>query len=149
MAYALFEQHVRGLEPCHLCIFQRVVMIALGLIFLTACVHDPRRGGSRVYAVLLALAGLAGVAVAGRHVWIQMQPEGSVGACGASLEFMFQMLPPSEVLLRVFKGGAECQKIDWQFLGLSMPAWLLLVFTVLGAGGAYVNWRRVRQTPRF
>ncbi len=149
MAYALYLQHVRGLEPCHLCIFQRVVVIALGVTFLVAALHDPRRGGSRVYAVILGVLGLTGVAIASRHVWIQMQPPGSVGACGASLDFMFQVLPPSEVLLRVFKGGAECQKIDWQFLGLTMPAWLILFFAALGAGGAILNWRRTRPAKLF
>ena len=149
MAYALYLQHFRGLEPCHLCIFQRVVVIALGITFLVAALHDPRRGGSRVYAVLLGLLGAVGIAIASRHVCIQMQPPGSVGACGASLDFMFQVLPPSEVLIRVFKGGAECQKIDWQFLGLTMPAWLIVFFVTLGAGGAIVNWRRTRAAKLF
>jgi protein dithiol:quinone oxidoreductase len=145
MAYALYEQHFGGLEPCHLCIFQRVAMIALGLVFAIALVHDPKRGGGRVYAVLIGICGLVGAAVAMRHVWLQMQPPGSVGACGASLDVMFQMLPPSEVLLKVFKGGAECQKIDWSFLGLSMPAWLIAIFLALGTTGALVNWSRPRS----
>lgn len=149
MAYALFLQHVQGLLPCHLCIFQRVVMIALGVVFLVAALHDPRRGGGRVYAVLFALLGAIGMVVAGRHVWVQMQPPGSVGACGASLEFMFQMLPPSEVIARVFKGGAECQTIDWRFLGLTMPAWLFAVFAVLGGLGAWANWRRPKASSRY
>lgn len=149
MAYALYLQHVRGLEPCHLCVFQRVVMIALGIVFLVALLHDPRRGGNRIYAVLLALLGVTGMIVAGRHVWIQMQPPGSVGACGASLDFMFQMLPPYEVIARVFKGGAECQVVDWRFLGLSMPAWLFGGFAVLGLGGAWVNARSQKVVARY
>ena len=145
MAYALYVQHVQGFQPCHLCIFQRVVMIALGLTFLAALLHDPRRGGNRGYAVLLGLLGTVGVAIAARHVWLQAQPPGSVAACGASLDVMFDMLPPSEVITRVFRGGAECQKIDWRFLGLSMPVWLMAVFAGLGAGGAIVNWRNRRR----
>jgi len=149
MAYALYVQEVQGLEPCHLCIFQRVVMISMGVVFFVACAHDPRRGGSRGYAFALGLLSLCGCLIAGRHVWIQAQPAGSVGACGASLEFMFQMLPPSEVLLRVFRGGAECQKIDWQFLGLAMPVWTLGLFLSLGVYGVYNNWRKAYRTRRF
>lgn len=149
MAYALYVQHVEGLDPCHLCIFQRVAMIALGLTFFVALVHDPRRGGGRVYAVLLGLFGLAGAALAARHVWLQLQPPGSVGSCGGPLDVMFQMLPPTEVVIKVFKGGAECQKIDWRFLGLSMPAWLIAVFLALGLGGAAVNWNRPRRASRY
>ena len=54
--YALYEQHYAGLAPCHLCIFQRVGVLVLGLVFLVAALHAPRRGGARVYGVLTALA---------------------------------------------------------------------------------------------
>ena len=149
MAYALYLQHVKGLEPCHLCVFQRLVMILLGIVFAAALVHDPRRGGARVYALLSGVFAVVGMAVAGRHVWLQQQPPGSVGACGASLDVMLQMLPPSEVVLRVFKGGAECQKIDWQWLGLSMPGWVFVLFALLGAIGVIGNGRGWRWSGRY
>ena len=149
MAFALYVQYVERIEPCHLCTVQRLCVIALGGVFALAALHDPRRGGSRVYAVLLAVVALAGMVFAGRHVWVQHQPAGSVGSCGASLELMLQMLPPSEVLARVFRGGEECQRIDWTLLGLSMPAWVFVLFLVLGAAGAYVNFRRPRAAFRF
>ncbi len=142
MAYALYQQHVLGLEPCHLCIFQRVAVMALGVVFLLAALHQPQRVGARVYGGFILLAASAGLAVAGRHVWIQWQPPGSVPACGAPLEVLFNLLPLQEVVLKVFRGGGECQKIDWSFLGLSMPMWLVLVFMGLGVFGAWANFRR-------
>ncbi len=142
MAYALYEQHVGGLVPCHMCIFQRVCVIALGAIFLLAALHAPRRGGARVYGVLIALAAAVTAGVAGRHVWLQMQPPGSVPACGADLDFMLEVMPLKDVLVKVFTGGGECQKIDWSFLGLSMPAWVLIAALGLGAWGLWANWRR-------
>jgi disulfide bond formation protein DsbB len=95
--------------------------------------------------VLIAVAGLATIATAGRHVWIQMQPEGSVPACGADLAFMMDVFPLTEVILKVFKAGGECAKVDWSFLGLSMPAWVLIFTAVATAAGLWVNLRR--QTP--
>ena len=82
MAYALYAQHVLGLEPCPLCIFQRVAVIGLGLVFALAALHGPGRTGRRVYGVLLALAAAAGAGVAGRHLWLQTLPPDRVPACG-------------------------------------------------------------------
>src|SRR5690349_1640444 len=84
MGYALYAQHVLLLEPCPLCIFQRVAVIAVGVVFLLATLHNPGRIGARVYGTLIGVAALAGIGVAGKHIWIQAQPPGSVPSCGAS-----------------------------------------------------------------
>jgi len=142
LAFAFYSQYGLGLVPCHLCIFQRVTVAALGVIFVFAALasHPGTRG--TVFAVLIALAGLATIATAGRHVWIQMQPEGSVPACGADLAFMLDLFPLTEVILKVFEAGGECAKVDWSFLGLSMPAWVLVLALVLTAGGIRINLRK-------
>ena len=62
MAYALYAQHVLGLAPCPLCIFQRVAVIVVGVLFLIAALHNPRGAGARVYGALIALAALGGIA---------------------------------------------------------------------------------------
>ena len=95
--------------------------------------------------MLIGIAGLATVATAGRHVWIQLQPAGSVPACGADLAFMLDLFPLTEVILKVFKAGGECAAVDWSFLGLSMPAWVLGLAVVLTAGGVWFNLRS--RTP--
>ncbi|MFX9532743.1 disulfide bond formation protein B, partial [Acinetobacter baumannii] len=75
MGYALYAQHVQGFEPCPLCIFQRVAVIALGVVFLLGALHGPRgRGGRAAWGALALLAAGAGIAVAGRHVWLQNLP---------------------------------------------------------------------------
>src|SRR5690349_3346645 len=83
LGYAYYLQYHAHLEPCPLCIFQRMAMVALGIIFLLVTLHNPGRTGGRVYAVLIGLAALVGGSLSGRHIWIQAQPEGSVPACGA------------------------------------------------------------------
>ncbi len=142
IAFAFYSQYGLGLVPCHLCIFQRVTVAALGIVFVLAAFTS--RPGMRgiLFAVLVGLAGFATIATAGRHVWIQMQPEGSVPACGADLAFMLDLFPLTEVILKVFKAGGECAKIDWSFLGLSMPAWVLVLALVLTAGGIWINLRK-------
>ena len=140
IGYALYVQYVLGLEPCPLCILQRVAVMAAGVLFLLAAVHDPAERGARAYGVLIDLAAMAGILVAARHMWIMAQPPGSVAECGASLDYMMEVLPLHEVLGKVLTGSGECAKLDWQFLGLNMPTWVLIALVALGTWGLAVNW---------
>jgi disulfide bond formation protein DsbB len=140
IGYALFVQYVQGLEPCPLCILQRVAVMAAGALFLLAALHDPAERGARAYGVLIDLAAMAGILVAARHMWIMAQPPGSVAECGASLDYMMEVLPLHEVLGKVLTGSGECAKLDWQFAGLNMPTWVLIALVGLGTWGLAVNW---------
>ncbi len=140
IAYALYVQFVQGLEPCPLCILQRLAVLVVGLLFLAALLHDPANRGARVYGVLIDLTALAGIGVAARQMWIIAQPPGAVAECGASLDYMMAVLPWHEVLAKVLTGSGECAKIDWQFLGLNMPTWVLMALVSLGTWGLAVNW---------
>jgi disulfide bond formation protein DsbB len=143
MGYALYAQHVLDLDPCPLCVFQRVGVIALGMVFAVAAMHDPGRSGRRVYAGLLVLAALGAAGVAGRHLWLQSLPPERVPACGPGLDYMLESLPFTEVLQTVLSGSGECAMIDWSFLGLAMPAWVLISVVVLALGGIWNNLRRI------
>jgi protein dithiol:quinone oxidoreductase len=141
MAYALYAQHVLGLPPCPLCIFQRVAVIGVGVIFLIAALHNPRTVGSRVYGAVIFVAAACGIGIAARHIWIQAQPPGTVAACGADLNFLMDIMPITDVITKVLTGSGECGKVDWRFLGLSMPWWVLISLVVLAGWAALVNFR--------
>lgn len=140
MAYALFAQYGLGLEPCPLCILQRIAVIITGFLFLAAFLHNPGDLGARVYGVLIDLAALAGILVAARQIWIIAQPPGTVAECGASLDYMMEVLPLQEVLAKVLAGSGECAKVDWMFLGLNMPTWVLMCLVGLAGWGLVVNF---------
>ncbi len=142
MGYALYSQHQLMLEPCPLCILQRLAVIGLGLVFLIAGLHNPSAAGRFVYSALLAVVTVFGAIVAGRHVWLQLLPEDQVPACGPGLDYMWENFPLADVINMVFKGSGECANVDWAFLGLSMPAWVLIA--VLGLGGVGI-WNNVRR----
>ncbi|NND60667.1 MAG: disulfide bond formation protein B [Gammaproteobacteria bacterium] len=142
MGYALYSQYVDGLDPCPLCIFQRVALVAVAVVFLAGVVYVARGWGKYIHALFFVLAAGAGVAVAGRHVYLQSLPPGEAPACSMmSLDFMLGSFPLLEVLQRVFTGSGECAEIDWQFLGLSMPAWVLIWFVILGVAGIFNTLR--------
>lgn len=145
MGYALFAQYVQHYEACPLCIFQRVAMIALGLVFLIAALNAPRGGGARVYAVLGLLVAVAGMTVSGRHLYLQNLPPDAVPACGPGLDYLLETFPVAEMIQRVFTGSGECAEVNWSFLGLSMPGWVLIWFVILGALAILANWRPVRR----
>lgn len=147
--YAYFAQFVLHLEPCPLCIFQRVGVFANGVMFVIAALHDPAGWGRRVYGALLTLTALATIGVATRQLWIQSQPPGTVAACGASLDFMLKVFPLTDVLMKVLTGSGECARVDWRFLGLAMPAWVVIASGALGSYGLWANVRRRPPVLRF
>ncbi len=148
LGYAYYTQYQLGLEPCPLCIFQRIGIAALGLVFLIAGLHNPRGWGGVVYSVLIGLASLATMGVAVRHLYVQSLPPGTIPACGAPLDVLLQFTPVTEVIRKVLTGSGECSQVNWKFLGLAMPAWVLICALALGALGVLINIRSRRLTAR-
>ena len=130
IATALYMQHVMGLEPCPLCILQRVAVIGMGAVLLVAALHNPVGRGRRVYTGLTALVALFGLVTAGRNVWLQHLPPDRVPDCGPGLDYMLEVFPLSRTLELVFRGSGECAEVQWTFLGFSIPEWMLPVFAV-------------------
>jgi len=132
MAVALGLEHIGGYEPCPLCVFQRVAVIATGIVLLLAALHNPSgRAGKVVYGILGLLTAGTGAFIAGRHVWLQSLPADEVPTCGPGLDYMMDILPMQDVVAMVLTGSGECAEIDFTLLGLSLPAWTLIGFALL------------------
>lgn len=129
-AVALYIQYALHEEPCPLCMVQRFIFIVLGVLFAIAMLHNPKRIGSRVYAVLIGLFALFGVGVASRHIWIQHLPADQVPACGPGLNYMLDNFPMSQVLKELMHGSGECAHQS-TFLALSIPEWSLIWYALL------------------
>ncbi|NCT67409.1 MAG: disulfide bond formation protein B [Rhodanobacteraceae bacterium] len=146
LAYALFEQFQMGVEPCPKCIFQRVAFIAMGLVFIAGAVHAPRAVGRRVYALLVALAAVIGSVVAVRHLIVQFSPKDPLMAgCGPGLNYLLDAFPVAEAIKKAFMATGDCGEISWTFLGLTMPAWSLIWFVLLGGGALWAGFRARTQ----
>lgn len=131
LGFALYLQYGQGLEPCPMCIFQRVAMFTTGLGFLLAFIHGARHWGRWVYALLTATAAGVGAGIAARHVWLQHLPPDQVPSCGPPLDYLMNMLPFRQVLEIVLRGDGSCAKISAAFAGLSLVEWTLLAFVGL------------------
>ncbi|MDE3011318.1 MAG: disulfide bond formation protein B [Pseudomonadota bacterium] len=146
IAFALHLQYQQGEDPCPLCIFQRVAVIASGCVFLLAFLHGPRNRARSLYAGLLLLSNGVGAAIAARHVWIQHLPKDQVPECGPGLSYLLDTFPVMAVLRKVLSGSGECATVGWTFLGFSIPEWTLLCFVIMMIWGLLLARRSATST---
>lgn len=132
---ALWIQTRYNLEPCPLCISQRIVLMSLGVLFLMAALLAKF---PRFFAVLQVLTALGGAGVAIRHWWIQAHKESMIADCGVGFDYMFENFPLEKALTLVFRGTGDCAAIDWTFLGLTIPQMALITFIVMGGYAIYL-----------
>lgn len=140
LAAAYYFEYYLYLDPCPLCIMQRIAVLMVGVVALIGF-FITKQAGQRIVAIAMALASIFGCAVAGRHVWIQHLPADQVPTCGPGLEYMVETLPWAEVLSVMLRGNGNCADAQWSFLGLAMPTWVLIWFIgfILVAGFVYLN----------
>lgn len=152
-----YLQFADGLEPCPLCISQRIAILLTALIFLAAAVHNPQGIGRKVYAAAGALAALSGASISARHVWLQHLPPEEVPECGPGLQYIFENFPLSETIKLMLSGTGDCAKVDWTFLGLSIPEMTLIAFLLLAAfslvqlrtaGAIEIKFRSITQAAK-
>lgn len=131
MAVALYMEHAMHLEPCPLCIFQRVAAIAVGAIAFSAALHNPGKTGVRAYGGLMIIAAAAGGALSARQLYLQSLPADQVPACGPGLDYLLDVFPMTEVIQMVLTGDGSCAEVVWSLFGISIPGWTLIGFVGL------------------
>ena len=127
----LYFQGAMELDPCPLCITQRVFVIAVGVIAFIGFIHNPQIIGRRIYAGLALIMAVIGAGVSARHMWLQSLPKDQVPACGPGLSYLFDTFPLFDALKLLFQGDGNCADIQWSLLGLSIPGWTFVGFTGL------------------
>lgn len=140
LSMGAYFQFVDGLEPCPLCISQRIAIFMTGLCFLIAVIHNPESFGIKVYAAIGTVTALFGAGISTRHVWLQHLPPDEVPECGPGLEYTLQNFPLSATIKLLLNGTGDCAEVNWTMLGFSMPAWTLLAFLMLAALSVFQIW---------
>ena len=129
LAYGYYLQFFEQLEPCPMCIFQRICYFILMVLAAIGALHNPYQLGARVYALLGLSVAVIGAGIAGRQTWLQHLPPDQVPECGPGLDFMLEMYPLGETIMKTLRGSGDCAVVDWRFLGLSIAEWSLVCFT--------------------
>lgn len=149
LGFGYYLQFVQHVEPCPMCVFQRLCYMAIVAITLLGALHGPRRSGVYVYSVMTSMAALIGAGIAARQTWLQHMPADQVPACGPGLEFMLEQFPLAQVIKQALRGSGECAAVDWTFLSLSIAEWSLVCFSaVILVYGIFMT-TRARATARM
>ena len=142
LAFGLYLQHVVGLEPCPMCIVQRYALVLIALCAGLACASG-REGLQTTWGFLAVLAAVGGAYTAARQSWLQWYPP-EISSCGRDLFGMIETFPLQRAIPMIFRGGGDCTKVDWSFLGLSIANWSFICFVVLGLMVAALLFSRRR-----
>jgi len=128
---AMSLQYFSNLNPCPLCVIERVLVAIIAIIYLIALIHNPRRLGQIFYLCSLICIASINFFISARHVWLQGLPPEKIPNCGPDLSYLLETLPIDEVLIFVLKGSGSCAEISWTFLKFSLAQWSLLSFGLL------------------
>ena len=142
VALALVIQTTYKLEPCPLCITQRMVFMGLGVLFLIAAFIPPVSIFKKIFAVLQVLTALGGAGVAIRHWYLQANRESMIADCGVGFDYMFENFPLQKAFKLLFRGTGDCAAIDWTFLGLTLPQLGLISFLSFAVYALYLVLRK-------
>ena len=143
VALALLIQTKYNLEPCPLCITQRMFFMGLGILFLIGAFVKPASLLQKIFTFLQVVTALGGAGWAIRHWYLQANKESMVADCGVGFDYMFENFPLKKMFTLIFKGTGDCATIDWTFLGLTLPQLALITFI---AFGVYAVWLGFKKT---
>lgn len=142
VALALVIQTTYKLEPCPLCITQRMVFMGLGVLFLISTFIPSANIFKKILAALQLLTALGGAGVAIRHWYLQANRESMIADCGVGFDYMFENFPLQKAFKLLFRGTGDCAAIDWTFLGLTLPQLGLISFLGFAALAVYLAFSK-------
>ncbi|MBD5771080.1 disulfide bond formation protein B [Marinomonas colpomeniae] len=134
LAVAFYMEYQMALEPCPLCMLQRIVFLCVGLVSLASALTGSQTA-RRFFSWVVVVLSLIGAALAIRHLYLQQLPEDQLPACLPGLSYMFDVFPWQEIMQAMIMGTGECGDVVWTFLSISIPGWTLVAF----AGMALIN----------
>jgi disulfide bond formation protein DsbB len=143
LAFGLYLQHVVGLEPCPMCIVQRYALILVAICAGLAGASG-RKGLQLTGVAAMVILAIGGAYVAARQSWLQWYPP-EVVSCGRDLYGMIETFPLKRAIPMIFRGGGDCTKVDWTFLGGSIANWSFLCFCGIALVGVVLAWRQLRR----
>lgn len=126
----LYLQHQLGITACPLCSVSRLLMLSAALLFLLACLHNPRQWGQRFYALVGTIVSLLGIGLNLRHIWLQQLAPQPGSQCD-SLDLMLQTDPFHQVVIELLNNAGPCVEPKWSLLGASLPQLTLSLFLLL------------------
>ncbi len=125
---ALYFQYAMDLKPCIMCIYQRTAVIGVILAALLPLLMN------NVFTRLIAFVGwgisaIWGLLIALEHVDLQNNSNPFFASCEIVPHFP-TFMPLHTWLPKMFAATGDCGDIDWVFLDMSMPQWMIVIFAI-------------------
>ena len=144
--FAAYLQFVHSMEPCPLCILQRLIVVLVGLVFFAGIFLRPTmRKAMFLQSICGVVFSVFGMLLSARHMWLQYNADSTSASCGPSLDYMLEHFPLVDVVRTMIKGGGHCHKINWELLGLTIPEWTFSFFVFFAVIGLFNAWRAMRH----
>ncbi|MFZ6726477.1 disulfide bond formation protein B [Undibacterium sp. MH2W] len=125
---ALYLQIVEHMLPCPLCVLQRYAFIAIAIFCLIGAAMP--RGTRRISVGLATVSALSGIGVAAKHLYVLANPGLS---CGIDpLETGLNKIVLASWWPTLFRADGLCETPYPPTLGLSIPAWSMIGFVLVG-----------------
>lgn len=146
LAVAHGFERIGGMLPCPLCLRQREVywaIIAMAITGLALWKFVPKRRFIVTLDIMIGLAFIVGVIVAGYHSGVEWGIFPAPAGCGSAIDvdpFSLENLN-NKVIIPV------CDEAPFYFLGLSMAGWnvvsssVLAALSFIAAAASFPRWR--------
>lgn len=130
LASAFYIEKINNLEPCPLCIMQRLCTFILGFgCFVAFGLASLQR--ARMISVVQIVTAVLGIYFASRQLWLQSLPTADGQMCMPGLEAVMSHVSFGNLIKTFLWGSASCSDVSWSVFGLTMPAWALMYFIVI------------------
>ena len=141
---ALVLEFAFDMEPCPLCLTQRLFSMIAGVIALIGtCALSP----NKAFPVATGVAGLMGIGFALRQLYLYLLPPDQIPACSAPISRMIEFAPFMEVFAAMTMGTGNCAEASFPFLGIDLPGYLIPLASMAGfALVLLLVWRQLRTT---
>jgi disulfide bond formation protein DsbB len=125
---ALYFQHVTDLRPCIMCIYQRTAVF--GLLFSAVPAMLVNNLITRLIGYLgWGISAIWGLLIAIEHVDVQTAANPFFATCEFVPNFP-AWAPLHEWLPNVFSATGDCGDINWSFMDMTMPQWMIIIFAI-------------------
>lgn len=122
---SIYLQYFLHLNPCPLCIMQRICAFLLLATFGISIWQQRHFMISWYFQLFFSVAG-AFFAI--RQLWLQHLPADQLPACMPGLDILVKYFPWHMAAKSLLWGTGDCGEVDWSFLNLSLAAWSALYF---------------------
>ena len=129
LAAALILEFAFGMEPCPLCLTQRLFFMLAGVIALIGtCAQYPNRG----WPLATAVSALVGIGFALRQLYLYLLPPDQVPACSAPISRLIEFAPFMELFTAMTVGTGNCAEASFPFFGMDLPGYMIPLGSLVG-----------------